>query len=157
MKDHFNIGIGFGVASGVITTLGLMIGLFAGTHSRGYVLAGILTIAITDAFSDAAGIHFSEESKGANVKDIWKTTIVTFFFKFIIAISFMVSFIFFSLNVSIIFNIIWSFLLIFVFSYVVAKKRKESPTVAVLEHFIIVISVIIITYYTGKVIERFLL
>ena len=93
MKNHFNIGIGFGLASGVITTLGLMIGLYASSYSKGYVLGGILTIAIADAFSDAAGIHFSEESKGRGevlTKDIWLATIVTFFSKFFIALSFMI-------------------------------------------------------------------
>ena len=52
-NSSFKIGFGFGLASGVITTLGLMIGLFASTHSRVVVLGGILTIAIADSCSDA--------------------------------------------------------------------------------------------------------
>ena len=63
MKDSLRTGICFGLTSAVITTLGLMVGLHSGTHSRLVVLGGILTIAIADAFSDALGIHMSEESE----------------------------------------------------------------------------------------------
>jgi hypothetical protein len=48
MKESLKTGITFGLTSGTITTLGLMIGLFSGTNLRGIVIGGILTIAITD-------------------------------------------------------------------------------------------------------------
>jgi hypothetical protein len=39
------------------------------------ILGGILTIAIADAFSDALGIHLSEESeKIQSGKEIWEST-----------------------------------------------------------------------------------
>ena len=53
----------FGLTSGIITTLGLIVGLHSGTHSKLAVIGGILTIAMADAFSDALGIHVSEESE----------------------------------------------------------------------------------------------
>jgi vacuolar iron transporter family protein len=61
MKDSLRTGISFGVISGVITTLGLMVGLHSGTGSKLVVLGGIFTIAIADAFSDALGIHVSSD------------------------------------------------------------------------------------------------
>ncbi|UCE51174.1 MAG: hypothetical protein JSV31_18140 [Desulfobacterales bacterium] len=48
MQDSLRTGISFGLTSAVITTLGLMVGLHSGTHSKIVVLAGILTIAIAD-------------------------------------------------------------------------------------------------------------
>jgi hypothetical protein len=59
MKESLRTGISFGLTSGTITTLGLMIGLYSGTNSRGIVIGGILTIAIAIAhpLSDALGIH----------------------------------------------------------------------------------------------------
>ena len=72
MKDSLRTGISFGLTSAVITTLGLMVGLHAGTHSKIVVLAGILTIAIADAFSDALGIHVSKEAENKHtIKQIW--------------------------------------------------------------------------------------
>ncbi|MEM4263494.1 MAG: hypothetical protein QW666_01185, partial [Candidatus Woesearchaeota archaeon] len=61
MKIQYRKGFGFGLTSGVITTLGLIVGLDASTQSRFAVLAGIFAIAISDACSDALGMHISEE------------------------------------------------------------------------------------------------
>jgi vacuolar iron transporter family protein len=154
MNKSLKIGLGFGVASSVITTLGLMIGLYSSTNSRGIVLAGILTIAITEAFSDAFGIHFSEEVNGNNQKDIWLATFYTYIFKFIVSITFLFPVLMLPLGLSIITNIIWGFLLIGVFSYIVAVKQKQNPLQAVLEHFMIIIIVVLITFYLGKVIDQ---
>lgn len=63
MKASWMTGLSFGLTSGVITTLGLIVGLHAGTHSRMVVIGGILTVAISDAMSDALGIHISEEAR----------------------------------------------------------------------------------------------
>ncbi|MDI6733408.1 MAG: hypothetical protein QME51_05200, partial [Planctomycetota bacterium] len=60
MNHSIKTGFSFGSTSGVITTLGLMVGLHSGTHSKFAVLGGIVTIAVADAFSDALGIHISE-------------------------------------------------------------------------------------------------
>jgi len=63
MKVSVKKGFSFGLTSGIITTLGLMVGLNAGTHSKIVVIGGILSIAIADAFSDALGMHISEEAE----------------------------------------------------------------------------------------------
>ena len=63
MEHSFRVGMSFGLTSGIITTLGLIVGLHSGTHSKLAVIGGILTIAMADAFSDALGIHVSEESE----------------------------------------------------------------------------------------------
>ncbi|MFN3301827.1 MAG: VIT1/CCC1 transporter family protein, partial [Patescibacteria group bacterium] len=89
MNHSLKIGFSFGLTSGVITTLGLIVGLHAGTHSKIVVLGGILTIAIADAFSDALGIHISEESEVKhNLKEIWQSTISTFLAKFLFTLTF---------------------------------------------------------------------
>jgi len=91
MKHSLKVGFSFGLTSGIITTLGLMVGLHAGTHSKLVVIGGILTIAIADAFSDALGIHISEESEiKHSPKEIWESTLATFLFKFIFASTFIV-------------------------------------------------------------------
>jgi len=82
MKDSLRTGITFGLTSAVITTLGLMVGLSSGTGSKMAVLGGVLTIAIADAFSDALGIHVSEESENVHTtKEIWGATAATFLAK----------------------------------------------------------------------------
>ncbi|MCB7130183.1 MAG: hypothetical protein J3T61_11670 [Candidatus Brocadiales bacterium] len=62
MLNHsIRTGLSFGLTSGIIMTLGVVVGLHAGTHSKIAVLGGILIIAIADASSDALGIHIAEE------------------------------------------------------------------------------------------------
>ena len=76
MKDWLRTGISFGLTSAVISTLGLMVGLHSGTGSKKVILAGVITIAIADAFSDALGIHVSEESENVHTnRQIWGATI----------------------------------------------------------------------------------
>src|SRR6188768_2284446 len=74
-NTFWKTSLSFGLTSGVITALCLMVGLHSGTHSRGVVISGILTIAIADAMSDALGIHIAEESKNNGiVSEIWEST-----------------------------------------------------------------------------------
>ncbi len=154
MKPSHKTGIAFGLTSGVITTLGVIIGLSAATSLKLAVIAGILTVAISDAFSDALGIHISQESSGENNhKEVWESTIATFLAKLITALTFLVPVLAFQLQTAIIIDLAWGLLLIIAFNYYLAKSRKESPVAIITEHLAITILVIIITYYVGKLIS----
>ncbi|MFH1249076.1 MAG: hypothetical protein V1660_02900, partial [archaeon] len=99
MKKFVMLGFSFGITSGIITTLGLMIGLDSGTHSKLAVLGGILTIAICDAMSDAFGVHISQESENDHSsKEIGVSVISTFITKFIVALTFAIPVILLPLN-----------------------------------------------------------
>lgn len=150
MKHSLKTGLSFGLTSGIITTLGLMVGLHSGTHSKLVVIGGILTIAIADAFSDALGIHISEESENKHTaKEIWESTISTFLFKFVFALTFIIPLLFFGLSTAIIVSIIWGLSLLGLFSFHIAKEQKTKPWVVVMEHLIIALVVIVITHYVG--------
>jgi len=152
MKLSIRKGLGFGLTSGIITTLGLIIGLYSSTNSKAVVLAGILVIAIADALSDGFGVHISEESgsKSITTKEIWENSISTFFFKFIFAIIFIIPILLLSLKAAVITGIILGLILLTLFSYYIAKQHRKNPTKVIIEHLIIAIIVIIITYYIGK-------
>ena len=148
-------GLGFGLTSGVITTLGMLIGLYSVSNSKTIVIGGILSIAIADSVSDALGIHLSEESqKDVSHKYIWQATIFTFLTKFIFALSFLIPIFVFPLNFAVIVSLIWGVFLISFISYKFAKDRNENPFRAILEHLSITIIVLVIIYYTGKFINH---
>jgi VIT1/CCC1 family predicted Fe2+/Mn2+ transporter len=150
MKHSLKVGLSFGLTSGIITTLGLMMGLYSGTHSKFVVIGGILVIAIADSFSDALGIHISEESENKHTtKEIWESTFSTFFFKFIVASSFIFPVILIELKTAIYISIIWGLSLLSILSFNIAKDQKTKSLVVVLEHLIIAVLVIILTYYVG--------
>jgi VIT1/CCC1 family predicted Fe2+/Mn2+ transporter len=153
MRDSLRTGICFGLTSAVITTLGLMVGLHSGTHSRIVVLAGILTIAIADAFSDALGIHISEESdKTRTAQQVWGATIATFLTKFLFALTFAVPVLLLSLSVAIIVSLLWGLSILTALSYIIARSQDEPAWKIVGEHLIIASLVLVITHWVGDLI-----
>lgn len=117
IKHSLKTGVSFGLTSGIITTLGLIVGLHSCTHSKMVIIGGILIIAVADAFSDALGIHISEESEARHSqRGVWQSTIFTFLAKFIFALTFVVPILLFSLSVAIIVSIVWGLSLLSVFS-----------------------------------------
>ncbi|WDN88428.1 hypothetical protein BuS5_01396 [Desulfosarcina sp. BuS5] len=147
-------GIFFGLTSGVITTLGLMVGLNAGTHSRLVVIGGICTIAIADALSDALGIHISEESENIHsIKEIWAATISTFLSKFLFALTFLLPVLIFQLQTAIFVNIAWGTAVLVLLSYKMASDSGSNPWAVIAEHLLIAALVIILTCLTGQWID----
>lgn len=153
MQHSIKVGLNFGLASGVITTLGLMVGLNAGTASKMVVLGGILTIAIADSMSDAMGIHMSEESENVHTtKEIWISTITTFFAKLIFALTFAVPILLLDLPTAITVSVVWGLSLIIISTYFSAKKQKKGVIGPIFEHLGVAVFVIIATNYVGHLI-----
>ena len=150
MRHSLKTGFSFGLTSGIITTLGLMVGLNSGTHSKLAVIGGVLTIAIADAFSDALGIHVSEESENRhNSREIWESTVSTFLTKFVFASTFIVPVLVFELSAAIIASIVWGIALLGIFSFFIAREQKANPWKVIAEHLLIALAVIAITNYAG--------
>jgi VIT1/CCC1 family predicted Fe2+/Mn2+ transporter len=139
------------MTSGIITTLGLMVGLHSGTHSKIAVLGGILTIAVADAFSDALGIHMSEESESKHTdREIWQSTISTFFFKFIFALSFIIPVLLLNLQNAIIVAVIWGLSALCILSLHISSGQGLRRWRVMSEHLIIALIVIVIAHYVGE-------
>jgi len=156
MRASLKKGFSFGLTSGVITTLGLIVGLNSGTRSSTLVIGGILIIAIADGMSDALGIHVSEESENKHsTKEIWESTISTFLSKFFFALTFTIPFLLFQLTSAIIVSIIWGLSIMTIFNYYLAKQQKEKPYKVILEHLLIAMIVIMITNYLGVLVASF--
>jgi vacuolar iron transporter family protein len=157
MKSSWQTGIGFGLTSGVITTVGLMVGLHAGTHSRIAVVGGIVTIAIADALSDALGIHLAEESRAvAQPSHVWEATLSTFLAKFITAGTFAIPVLLFELPVAIIVSIVWGLVVLTALSSLLARRQGLAPWRAISEHVLVAMAVVTISYYVGRHVSDFI-
>jgi VIT1/CCC1 family predicted Fe2+/Mn2+ transporter len=151
IRHSIKTGLSFGLTSAIITTLGLMVGLHSGTRSKLVVIGGILIIAIADAFSDALGIHMSEESENTHsTKEIWESTIATFFAKFIFASTFIIPLLLFPLNTAIVVSIFYGLILLSLFSFYMAREQGEKSWKVIGEHLVIAVIVIILTHYVGE-------
>jgi VIT1/CCC1 family predicted Fe2+/Mn2+ transporter len=157
MKESLTTGISFGMTSGAITTLGLMVGLHSGTHSRLVVIGGILTIAVADAFSDALGIHISEESENVHThKQIWVASLATFLSKFLFALTFAVPVLIFKLSTAILVAVFWGLGVLGLLSYWIALAQGKRKLPIIAEHMVIALVVIAATHFVGDLIARIL-
>lgn len=149
-QQAISTGLNFGLTSGVITTLGLIVGLHSGTNSMLAVIGGILTIAIADSMSDALGIHISKESDvNSTKKEVWIATFVTLLTKMCMSLTFIVPMLFFELTQAIIISVIWGLSVIAILSYFLARKGREKPVYVVSEHLAITVLVIFTTHTVG--------
>jgi vacuolar iron transporter family protein len=158
LDDSIKTGISFGITSGVITTLGIIIGLYTGTQQQVIVVGGVITIAIADALSDAFGMHISQESiKGNNSKAVWKATFSTLIAKFVFAISFLGPLLLLKDNLAVIISILWGSFLIIILSHVIARQENESELKIIIQHLVMMIIVIFLTYLVGFFINIYLI
>ncbi len=143
-------GLFFGATSGVITTLGLMTGLNAGTHSLAAVLGGILVIAVADAMSDALGIHLAEEADPSSTTEhIWAATVSTFLNKFVFALSVAIPLLLLPLDLAVMASVVWGMLVITVLSYFIARVQEASPIAIIVEHLTIALLVVVLSHFIG--------
>jgi VIT1/CCC1 family predicted Fe2+/Mn2+ transporter len=150
MASGINTGIHFGLTSGVITTLGLIVGLHAGTHSTMVVIGGVFTIAVADALSDALGIHISKEAENTlSTRQIWLATLATFIAKFVIAGTFIVPLVLLPLATAIMVSMTWGLLVLAVLSVRLARIQRLSPLPVIAEHVGIGLAVVALTHVIG--------
>lgn len=150
-SHSIQVGLSFGLVSGAITSLGLVVGLAFGTESRLAVIGGIVTIAIADSFSDALGIHVSEESESVHSEtEIWVSTVVTFIAKFVTSASFLVPILLLELRTAVWVSVAWGLSAVGGLSWVIARREGGRPWGAVLEHCGVAIVVILLTALLGR-------
>ena len=151
------------MTSGVITSLGMIVGLHSATSSRLVVISGIIIMAIADGLSDAAGVHISEESeleKGIakhTQKEIWAATIFTFISKLIFTLTFAIPFLTFPLKTAVPVAIIWGIFLLIFLNFTIAKIKQENSVMLITEHVLLAIFVIVVSHGVGHFVARWVI
>ena len=151
MKQTFKTGLCFGTTTGIITTLGLMVGVESGTRSMLAVIGAVLTIAIADAFSDSLGMHISQESEVKKSKQqVWESTLSTFISKIFIGVTFIVPVLLFDLQTAILVSTFWGIFLLSVLNFYIAKDKRANPWLLITQHVGIALVVVVITHFIGE-------
>lgn len=149
-NQSLRTGLSFGMTSGVITTLGLIAGLHSGTHSRSVVIGAILVIAVADAFSDSLGIHLSEEAENVHTdRQVWISTVATFFSKFAITLSFLVPVLTIAFPQALLVSAAWGLAIIVALSWSIAKVTRKKPLAVIAEHVVIATVVVGLSHIVG--------
>jgi len=153
-------GGSFGLTTAVITSLGMLVGLYSATSSKLAVIAGIVIMAIADGLSDAVSLHTVEEAEVEegknkhNQKEIWLTTIVAFLAVFGFTMTFVIPVLILPLKAAIPVAIAWGILLLTILNLLIARLKKEKPIKLIVEHILLAIAVIIISYFAGNLVAR---
>lgn len=155
-------GLSFGLTTAVITSLGMIVGIYSATTSKLAVVATIVIMAIADGLSDAASLHTVEEAEVEegrikhNPKEIWLTTFFTFLSVSGFSLSFLIPILIFPLNKAIILTIFWGIFLLTFLNFYISKIRKERATKLIFEHILLATFVILISHLIGREIPKIL-
>lgn len=153
---QLNIAISFGLTSGVISSIGIIVGLH---HLQKFVIvAAIIIMSISDGLADAAGIHLSEETEMEKEKikhtdkEVWLTTLLTLFFVVGVGITFVIPILIFPIETAVFIAIGYGMLLLIFLNYYIAKIKNANPIKLILEHILLAIVLIIISNWIGNLI-----
>jgi VIT1/CCC1 family predicted Fe2+/Mn2+ transporter len=148
--------ISFGLTTAVITSLGMIVGMHSATSSRLAVVAGIVIMAFADGLSDAVSLHTAEEAEVEEEeskhtsKEIWLTTLLAFISVSGFTLTFAIPILFLPSDSAIAVAIVWGMPLLILLNLYIAKIRKENPMKLVLEHSLLAVAVIVISYFVGN-------
>lgn len=149
LKDHGKQGISFGVMDGIITVLGVIMGLFS-TADKKIIVLGALAAGIADAFANAAGIHVSQETRKNHSHEIViKETIYCFIATVVVMLSLIWPYLFFTLGTSTIIAFIVGVVWLISLGSFVAKISGRSRKRLVAEYIAIGFVISAITYLIG--------
>ncbi len=152
---HYQTKFSFGSTSAIITNLALIVGLYPSTNARTSIIGGILVIALADNISDSLGIHIYQESERIEQKEVWLSTITNFMARLLVSLVFIAFLLFLPMKTAAICSFVWGFLLLSVISYFIARNKDINPFMAIFEHVMIAVVVILASNYVGKLLTGF--
>lgn len=153
-------GISFGVTSGSITALGMIVGLDSATSSKLVVVIALVVMAVADGLADACGLHLATESEMEggksrySSKEIWLTTAFTFLATCGVILTYAIPISLFPLEIAVPIDVAWGMLLLIIFNFYIAKIGKKRPIKIILEHILLAVFVIIISYWIGDFLAK---
>lgn len=137
----------FGATSAVITSLALIIGLSKTVNPKMSIIGSLLVFAIADNISDSLGIHIFQESDLKKSKIVRTSTFSNFFTRLSVMVVFILLVALLPIRYSIFFSVVWGIFLLSILSYHIAKEQKVNPYLAILQHVIIAVVVIVVSLF----------
>jgi VIT1/CCC1 family predicted Fe2+/Mn2+ transporter len=127
-NTKLEIGHTFGVISGIITSIGLILGLYGANISLKPIIVSLASIAISDGISDAFGIYYATKNNNYTNSDAYEQGMNTLVIKVICPLLMVIPFYVTSINKAVIINSIASLIVIYVMSLKIFKNQTEAIT-----------------------------
>ena len=157
IKKQFRLSqtrFSFGATSAIITNLGLITGLRTLSSPRTGIIGGIFIIAVAANIADSLGIHLDQESECLKTKEVWFSTVSNFLTRFLVSLTFALIVWFLPINFAVVTAILWGMVLLSLLSYLIARREKRNPYLAIFEHIVIAVLVILLSNYAGEWFSR---
>lgn len=128
LRCHEKVGeLAFGITSGVLTTVGVLVGVNSATASRLPVIAAIVAIAVADSCSDAFGMYMAKVSeRGTTPKQAFRYALGTLAGKAFFPLTFMGPLLVLPLDVAVGVNLAWGALGLALLSAEQAVVEQQS-------------------------------
>lgn len=140
--SSLSIGSIFGIYSGIITALGLTLGIYGGGLDKKAHIIGLISIALSDSLSDAYGIY---NATNFSINE----SLLTLAGKSILPMLMVIPYLFMPIKNAIITNIIFSTLIISLISYKLLGDIDNTIINVILTWL-----VISLVYYVGTGIRK---
>lgn len=142
-------GAMFGLMDGIVTVIGIILGISALGDQRLLILAAIAG-ALADSMANAAGIHVgTETSKRFPKKSVMISTIYAFASTFIAAALLIIPHFLLGLQQAILASLVIAIIMLGAMGVFVAHYRNRNPVLIALEYIAIGLFVSFVTYISG--------
>jgi VIT1/CCC1 family predicted Fe2+/Mn2+ transporter len=132
----------FGGTSGILTSIGLIIGLGAATAPKSTIVSGLLIVALADNISDSLSIHMYQEAEKLDEPAALRTTLANFVVRLLFALTFVIIVVVLPGTYATVVALAWGFILLGGLSYFLARVRGVSPLSEVGKHLSVAVVVI---------------
>lgn len=144
-------GLTFGIMDGVITCLGVIMGLSA-AGSKFFLLLAVLSVGLADAMADAAAFHVGQETeKYHKKKEVRKATVFTFVGVFGGFLILGIPVMFFELGQAILVSGVMGMAILFLLGYWVATLNPDHHKGRLMWEYVAMgLFVAIVSYLVGR-------
>jgi len=146
--------LSFGSTAGIVTSMGLIVGLDAATASTAALAGSILIAGLADNLTDSLSVHIYQESERLPEREAFRTTAVNFVARITMSLSFIFIVILLPRPAAVRLSVIWGFFLLSGLSYVIARARSVSAFSEIWKHGVVAVIVILISKAIGTWIVR---
>lgn len=146
----------FGIASGVLTTLGVIIVMNKSVVSLLAIIAGIVAIAVADSMSDAFGVYsLKKTERGTAPRSAFAAAIATFLGKVVCTLTFIIPFLLLPIDTAVIVSIFWGVFLLIIVNLEIAVIQQESIWKTILVNLLLAGLVMFLSLVAGNFLAGF--
>jgi vacuolar iron transporter family protein len=157
LRVHDKIGeLTFGITSGILTTIGILVGVNSATSSRLSVVAAIATIAVADSASDAFGMYLSRlGERGTTPGQALRYASGTLLGKFFLPFTFMLPILLLPLSSGVWVALAWGLVLLTLLAAEQAVVAQKPIVQNILRITGLAVGIVLVSYITGRLIASF--